>query len=294
MKNSIIKKICILGATGLLGKTLYNQYKKKGYIVVGCARKNTDVCFDISNDIKLTEFLNDYKFDIVINTVAIVNHDYCEKNPETAYMINARPSAILAQLSKVLNFKYVYISTDGYFTNNKNKKHDEQHAINLLNEYARTKYIGEQFTLTSKNSLVIRTNIVGFKQGDNQTFVEWAISTIKNKENLVLFNDYYTSSISVKLFSECLIDLINKQAVGLYNLASSEVSSKKEFIEQMAKIFELELTNTKIGTVDSLTSKRANSLGLDVTKAETILQYKLPSLKEILIQLKEEYDDIYK
>ena len=46
------------------------------------------------------------------------------------------------------------------------------------------------------------------------------------------------------------------------------------------------------GSVTELKSKRANSLGLDVNKAETILGYKLPNLSEVIQQLKEEYDEL--
>ena len=109
---------------------------------------------------------------------------------------------------------------------------------------------------------------------------------------MTLFEDYYTSPISVKLFSKSLLDLIENEAEGLYNLASSEVSSKKQFIEKLAQVFNIELKNVTNGSVTELKSKRANSLGLDVNKAETILGYKLPNLSEVIQQLKEEYDEL--
>ena len=285
-------KYCILGSTGLLGQALIKECKSRNLNVIGVARKNADYNLDISNDIELVTFFKNNSFDVAINTVAIVNHKICDDNPALAYMVNSRPSAILAGLSKKLNFKYVYISTDGYFQGDNDKKHDESAAVSFLNEYARTKYVGEQFALSNPDSLVVRTNIVGFKGSDTPTFLEWALNAVKNQENITLFNDYFTSSISVAQFSSSLIDLINKNAKGLYNLASSEVSSKKKFIESMVHVFNLELKNAKIGSVSSLSSKRADSLGLDVSKAEKLLGYKLPNLIGVLEKLKEEYDEI--
>lgn len=284
-------KICIIGSTGLLGQALVKECRGRNYETVGVARTNADICLDVTDDNALTLFLRKEKFDIVINTVAIVNHKACDDSPEKAYLINARPSSILAKLSSELEFKYVYISTDGYFTDDKNKKHDETSKVQLLNEYARTKYIGECFTLLLKDSLVVRTNIVGFRNDNIPTFFEWVLNSLENKDEMVLFDDYYTSSISVKQFSKALLDLLRNNACGLYNLASSEVFSKKKFIEKTAEIFNFELTNTKIGSVNQLNSKRANSLGLDVKKAEKLLGYKLPSLTEVIYQLKAEQDE---
>jgi dTDP-4-dehydrorhamnose reductase len=289
-----MKKIIVMGGTGLLGQALQKEITHRGYNCYTVARFDAQYCIDITKDIEITNLLNDIKPDVVINAVAIVNHKICDENPDLAYKTNARPSSILANLSSELGYKYVYISTDGYFNGDKNKKHSEDTPVLLLNEYARTKYIGEIFSLTNRNSLVARTNIVGFRNKKNApTFVEWVINSLKNKEEMTLFDDYYTSSISVAQFSKALLDLIDKDTKGIVNLAGSEVSSKKEFIEKLAEVFNFSLENTKTGKVASLTtSKRADSLGLDVSKAEKILEYKLPTLDEVISQLKKEYDNV--
>ena len=116
--------------------------------------------------------------------------------------------------------------------------------------------------------------------------------SLKKQDEMTLFDDYFTSSISVAQFSKALLDLIEKNACGLYNLASSQVSSKKDFIEKTAEIFNFKLTNAKTGSVNQLSSKRADSLGLNVEKSEQILGYKLPNLTEVIQQLKAEYDEL--
>lgn len=287
-------RIIILGGTGLLGQALQKEIQIRNYEVITVARNNADYCVDITDDLKLEELINKTKPNIIINACAIVNHKFCDENPDCAYKTNARPSAILAKLAKEYNFKYVYISTDGYFNGDTNLKHSESSQVELLNEYARTKYVGEIFSLTNRDSLVVRTNIVGFRGKKNQpTFVEWVVNSLKNKETITLFDDYYTSSITVTQFSKSLLDIIEKDISGVINLASSEVFSKKDFIETLADKFGFSLENTKTGKVSSLTtSKRADSLGLDVSKAENILGYKLPTLDEVIIQLKKEYDNV--
>lgn len=288
------KKILLMGATGLLGKTLLRKSQMRGYQVTALARSNADINIDIQDDEKLINCIVSHNFDCIINTCAIVNHAKCESNKELAYIVNARPSSIIAEISKIKPFKYIYISTDGYFTNDKDKKHKETDAVSLVNEYARTKYTGEKFSELCHNALIIRTNIVGFKNDPaNPTFLEWAIDALKNKKNITLFDDYYTSSITVTQFSDILLDLLEKDAAGIYNAASSEVFSKKEFIEKLAEKLNFSLKNTTIGSVQSLkTSTRANSLGLDVSKAEKFLSYSFPDLDAVMEQIKKDYQNV--
>jgi len=76
------------------------------------------------------------------------------------------------------------------------------------------------------------------------------------------------------------------------NVASREVFSKKTFICALAKKMGYPLTNVKIGSVfDAGDASRAESLGLDVGKAETILGYELPTLDEVITSIVEEYED---
>ncbi len=285
-------KICLLGSTGLLGKSISTTFNNCENIqLFEVARTSKKYSLDIADDKALIDFFEKHNFDIVINTVALVNHELCEQNKELAYKVNARPSSILANLATKHNFKYIYISTDAYFNNDKNAKHDENAEACLLNEYARTKYAGEKFALTNPQSLAIRTNIVGFKgEKNNPTFLEWAIHALKNQEEIILFDDYFTSSISVSQFSQILLDILPHNLCGILNIASSEVFSKKDFIEKLAKEFNFSLSSTKIGKVSSISSsQRGNSLGLNVQKVESLLNYPMPTLNSVISQLKKEY-----
>jgi dTDP-4-dehydrorhamnose reductase len=287
-------KIMIFGSTGMLGQALLKELRNRKHNVIGIARKNADICFNILNDAELKETLLKIKPDVVINTVAIVNLDECEKNPAHAYLVNARPASILSDMCNKIDAYYIYISTDHYFTGDNNKKHDETYPIIILNEYAKTKYVGEVFTLLNAQSLVIRTNIVGFRNQQNQpTFLEWVINSIKHDHPMMLFKDYFTSSINVTQFSTYLFDLIDKRPTGIINLASKDVRSKKDFIEAIAHGLNLRLSQVTTGSVFNLQGAlRAESLGLDVTKAETILQNHLPTFEQVISSIIEDYSNL--
>jgi dTDP-4-dehydrorhamnose reductase len=282
----------VLGSTGMLGQALIKEIKQRNKTVIGIARKNADITLDITKDELLLNTIKEVQPKVIINTVAIVNLSYCEENPAESYLYNARASATLSRYCAANQIKYIYISTDHYFKGNKNKKHSEEQPVNLCNEYALTKYLGEELSLINEQALVVRTNIVGFRYNkDAPTFVEWAIKALENNEKMNLFNDFYTSSIDVNSFSKALYNLITEDTAGLINLASSDVSNKEEFISALANRLNLSLKNTTTCSMHQNTStiKRNDSLGLDVSKAEKILAYKLPTLSEVINNLAIEY-----
>jgi dTDP-4-dehydrorhamnose reductase len=285
-------KVLVIGSTGMLGQALMYEIKRRGIEVIGMARRGADISCDVVDDRTLSNIILSIKPQIIINSAAIVSLAKCEDKPDYAYLINARPASILAEISLKTGIYFIQISTDHYYTGDCNIKHTEEHPIRLINEYARTKYAAERFALTCPNALVVRTNIVGFRnRNDTPTFVEWAIQNIENNSPITLFDDYFTSSIHVAQFSSALLDILEKRPCGVLNLASREIFSKKTFICALAEKMGYPLINVKIGSVfDAGDASRAESLGLDVRKAETILDYELPTLEEVITSIVEEYE----
>lgn len=284
-------KIIVLGSTGMLGQELTRYFSSLGNDVVGVARNNSDYNFDISNDDKLFECFEMEKPDIIINTVAIVNLNNCELDKGRAYLVNSRPASIISDYCMKKNIYFIQISTDHYYMGDNDKKHSEIDEICLLNEYARTKYLAELLSLKNPQSLVIRTNIVGFRGWENDTFVEWALNSLKSQEHINVFEDYYTSSIDIYSFSRIFGDLIKDRPSGIYNISSSEVFSKKDFIFSLADAFNISSSNCSPSKINNDKIKRATSLGLSTKKIEDYLGYKLPTLKEVIDSLKEHYED---
>ena len=284
----------VIGGTGMLGQALLRELDIQDRPAIGLARTNADLCLDIANDDLLLKTINEVQPAVIVNAAAMVDLDKCEKRPDLSYLYNSRVSSILSSYCTSNHIKYVYISTDHYYTGDAKKKHTENHSVNLSNEYSRTKYVGEQLSLTHSESLVVRTNIVGFRyQENNLTFIEWAIQALKNNETQTFFNDFYTSSVDVVSFSKSLLDLIDKGTKGIVNLSASEVFSKLELITALATQLDLSLENINSGSVLNMPSKtqRNESLGLDVSKAEKILGYSLPTLSDVVSNLANEYLD---
>ena len=283
-------RIVIVGATGMLGQALYCEASCRGAAITGIARSGTDCSTDITYFEKLEETLYKLRPDVIINAAALTNLAQCEQEPATAYLVNARAVASMAEVSSQLGAFFVQVSTDHYFVNDGKKQHEENAAVHLVNEYARTKYAGEAFALTYPAVLVVRTNIVGFRQKGHPTFVEWVIESLQSGRFITLFDDYYTSSIHVAAFARSLFDLLPSRPSGILNLAARDVCSKKVFVEMLAESLNLQTSSAVTGSAASLTdAKRASSVGLNVSKAEQLLGYDLPTTFQVARALADEY-----
>lgn len=285
-------KVLLLGSDGMLGQAMKVQFQKAGHIVNGVGRVNAEYCFDLLDEKMLIRCVIAEDPDVIINTAAIINLEYCEENPGDAYCLNSRLPGILANICREQGRYFVQISTDHYYSGDGEKQHIESDEVCLINEYARTKFLGEKLALTNLKTLVIRTNIVGFRCRGQKTFVEWAIDEVQSGRQITLFPDFYTSSIHTRLAARIIVDAVERKLLGTYNLASCEVSSKETFVLNLSReLFGHEPMYIKKSIKGLCGTPRGDSLGLDTRHIEKVLGYKMPTLGETIKSLKEEYQE---
>lgn len=287
-------RVLVVGASGMLGQAVVDELGTAGYDVIGLSR-HSEIATDITDGDALLAALAEAKADVIVNTAAEVNLTGCERDPGRAYLLNTRAESLITEFCRDNNLYHIFISTDHYYAGDGRALHTETAPIVLLNEYSRTKYLGECAALAYDRSLVLRTNIVGFR-GDvsRPTFAEWAIGAIEGGEALTLFTDFFTSSVDVRFVSRVIHQAIETELTGLYNVAAREAASKEEFICELARGLDRDITYTP-GSVKNITgARRADSLGLDCTKIEQKLGIAMPSLNEVIASLVAEYREIQK
>ncbi|RDW20774.1 dTDP-4-dehydrorhamnose reductase family protein [Oceanobacillus chungangensis] len=287
-------KILLVGANGMLGKALFTHFTKEKLNIITVARNKSDYELDLLFEgEQIIKIIEQEKPDVVVNCAAIVNLKYCEKNPGEAYIINARIPAFIALACKNVNSYYIQISTDHYYTNDNIKQHNELDQVRLLNEYARTKYAGEIFALNYENSLVIRTNILGFRNKLNQpTFIEWIVKSLETNQTITGFDNYYTSSIDIYSFAEILRELIDYRVTGILNIASYDVISKYEFIHSFARHLGYNDLVIKGEMINEKEITRAESLGLNIGKLTYYLKnHTIPTSEEVILKLVKKYKE---
>lgn len=256
----------VLGATGMLGQALMAEGERRGFEMVGAARSGAQLDLDITDADALYQVIKkQIKPDVVINAAAIASVERCEQAPHAALALHVTAVAHLAKMSPCL----VQISTD-------------QTGDGM---YARTKALGDSFAV-DEGHLVVPTNIVGLRGHGEPTFLEWALGVIEGNLPAELYPDYFTSSIDVWHFAESLFDLIPSRPVGRLNLAARESVSKEIFIRTLAERLGKRLTRAK-----SVSGVKPMDLTLDVSAAEALLGYRLPTTDEVIDRIVEKLED---
>lgn len=289
-------KIAIIGSSGLLGSNLVELYKKYDLKLFS---RTIDIKIDFFNlEKELNKNFISWIPDIIINTIALVNLQKCEEDMSLCEFVNISIAKELALVAKKYSSYYIHISTDHFFVDNQTN-HNEDAKVCLLNNYAKTKYKAEMEVLKSyKNSLVVRTNIIGFRKSTNPSFFEWLLHSLINQKKINLYTDVFTSPISVRLLGKVLLKCYYHKLKGLYNISSNDVISKYDFGVKVCRIFDLDFKKVNKELIYSSQDKngllRARNNGLDVSKIEKTLNEKMPTVEECIKQLYLEYKEISK
>jgi len=291
-------KIAVTGASGMLGSSLIEYFSKK-YKVFGTSRskgiegENINWnCFDLTSIILLENWLKKIKPDIVIHCAAIVDVDFCEENIILAEKLHIETTRVLSNYLDRNNARLIYISTDSVFDGKKNSAYNEDDYESPLNIYSKTKLSGEKVALSINNSLVLRTNIVGYtKYGSS--FAEWVLSGLINNETLNLFYDVYFSPLNIYDLTLIIEKIIQNPIYGLYHCSSRDSISKYDFGDKMSQIFQLSNSNLKKVTVDNvkLNASRPKNMSLDIQKISVALDYDFPTAIDSIKLLKVQYDN---
>ena len=242
-------KILILGSSGMLGREFVNIFKSK-YEVYGIDINNIEnlgdryFCINLLNQKEIEQFLEKKLFDIIINSVAIVDLKKCETDKKLAEDLHVNLNKSFIEYCNKNNTKCIYISTDSVF-DGEIGNYKEDSIVRPLNNYAYTKFLGEKEVEKIKNHIIVRTNILGYTENQNSLF-KWAYENLKDNIEINGFEDVIFSPISVFRLSELIDELVKINYQGLINVVNDTVLSKYEFLNILK---EMMLSNSKINKV---------------------------------------------
>tara|TARA_B100001564_G_C20631007_1_gene667163 strand:- start:659 stop:1543 length:885 start_codon:yes stop_codon:yes gene_type:complete len=254
MGNKNIKKlkILILGISGMLGHkafellSLNDKYETFGtlrndndisiYFSESKNRRNIISGIDALNPNSVLELLDDLNPDLIINCIGIIKQLKESKNPLLSIEINSLFPHRLASHVEGSKTRLIHISTDCVFSGEKGN-YTETDNSDAKDLYGKTKFLGE--LLSYKNSITIRTSIIGPELKGKLSLLEWFLA---QKETI----NGYTKAIYSGFPTIELINIIenyiipNPQFYGLYN-ASSLPISKYDLLKIISKVYKKEI-----------------------------------------------------
>lgn len=286
-------KILLLGSTGLLGSSIKRFFEENRNYKLGINLTNPEnKKSDLSVKQNLFNLANFFQPDLIINTVALTNVDFCEINPNKAFLINAR---LVDNISQWINnhspqTHLIHISTDHVYDSN--ECHTENN-IKLTNYYAFSKYIGEMYAEKCQ-ATVLRTNFFGLGLHPTRlSFTDWIYNSIKNNQNVDLLNDIFFNPVSLETLISIIDLCVEKKPIGIFNLGSNGLMSKAEFAIFFANNVGLPTNLFKEKStkeVNFFNAYRPKNMHMNSEKLMKILNMTIPSLKDEIINV----SDLYK
>ncbi|MCF7559592.1 dTDP-4-dehydrorhamnose reductase [Sabulilitoribacter multivorans] len=206
----MIKRVLVTGSNGQLGKTIKELYKSNIF--------SLDLFFvskeelDITNKNQLQSFFRAKNIDYCINCAAYTNVEQAEKTPEIAFEVNAEGVKYLAETCKDFDVVLIHISTDYVFDGEKTEPYTIKDKTNPINEYGKSKLLGENFIQDILNKhFIIRTSwLYSKKYGNN--FYKTILKKAKSGEALSITAEQIGCPTNTENLANYILNLITNKS----------------------------------------------------------------------------------
>lgn len=215
-------KILILGSSGNIGGFLTKSLNKYHEVIE--ARKK-DV--DITNKDDVMEFISSNSPDFVIDAAGISDVDFCERNEDISYSINALGTMNVAIACSKNNIPIIYISSAQVYGVSENSLHSEHDICDPVNIFGKSKLAGENLIRTlCKKYFIIRTS---WCFGGEKCFVRKIIT----KKNIPIFMvaDMKVNPTYLGDLANAVLSMINTESYGIYNCVNKGSELKSNVVK---------------------------------------------------------------
>ena len=288
-------KVLVIGSGGLLGGALlrlgHDRYHMFGTYNTHKTEGNVFFHLDVTRRQDVFRVLERVKPDVVIDTHALHNVDYCETHPEETWLVNVEGTKNVAEASKRAGAKYVFISTD-YIFDGKKQAYTEKDKPRPLNYYAKTKWAAELILEALNINYIIARSAVLYGQGGSGkvSFVLWMIDKLRNREQVNIITDQHNNPTFVDNLAEILFKLCDIDVNGTFHITGTDCLSRYDYALRIAKMFNLDrklinpLTSPELNQI----AQRPEKVNMSTNKVERVSGLKSVGVDEGLARLKKQ------
>jgi dTDP-4-dehydrorhamnose reductase len=224
------KTIIVTGVGGQLGwsiQQLSKAYSPFNFVFADIAE------MDLTNEASICSFIQQHKPSYFIHCAAYTAVDKAETEKEVALAVNATAVEIIAKQCALFNAPLITISTDYVFNGNGTAPYKPYDAIEPINYYGYSKWLGEQAALEhNPNAIVIRTSWVYCEHGNN--FVKTMLRLMKEREELKVISDQIGCPTYAPDLAKAILQVVaqlneGNTHKGIYHFSNSGVISWFDF-----------------------------------------------------------------
>ncbi len=234
-------KILILGAKGMLGQALVEEFKKNNEVI---ALGHEDV--DISEPESLASIITS-DIEVIINAAAMNDIDGAEEKPDQTMKINAYPLAVLADTCNVMGMTLVHFSSEHVFPGRNSAGYRENDRTEALSVFGSSKAQAEKFALDNDRTYLIRTSRLFGDQGTSPNAKKSFVAKIKalatDQGSLNSVHDEVASPTYVKDLAKAVAEIVEtKKPFGIYHIVNSGLATWFQFSSKIVELAHIKAT----------------------------------------------------
>ncbi len=242
------------------------------------------ISLDITNRSDVFARLESFNADVIIHTAAMTQVDPCELNQDLANRVNVEGTRNMADLATKCGAKFVYVSTDFVF-DGLSGPYSESDLPNPVSHYGMTKFEGEKITKgLSVPWAIVRTILVyGVTPAMSRSnLVLWVKKALEEKKPIRVVTDHFRMPTLVDDLAWGIVEIVKRDARGIYHLSGNELNSVYDLAVQTAKFFKLDesLISPIQSDVLNEPGKRPPKTGFLLRKSQKDLSYQPKSFEE--------------
>jgi dTDP-4-dehydrorhamnose reductase len=234
-----MSKILVLGSAGKVGTAVQRVFSGE-HLVVGKSRED----FDAADLEQVSRLVREDRYDLVVNAVAFVGIDPCEREPARAFAVNALFPGRLAELSTELGFTLVHFSTDAVFSGKSSGAYLEEDCPRPINIYGLTKHAGDCLVqAAAARHYLIRLSVLFGESPKGGQFVEKMLDRVRQgQRRLDISADIVCSPSHSGDVAARLRQLVAEAApFGLYHVANDGQASLYELMREIVSELRLDV-----------------------------------------------------
>jgi len=272
-------KFLVVGASGMVGQAFMKELAASGAPSTGTyrtRRKERLLQLDITDPEATVQLLEKVRPDVLIQTAAQPNVDYCEDHREEAWKTNVLGTENIAHACKPFAVKHVIISTDYVFDGTAGPYREDDH-VNPINYYATTKVESEKVARSRSNHLIIRTGVVFDADRESKNFALRVVDEVSAGKSLKVPLDQIGNPTLASNLAACTVELAQKDKIGTYNVVGRTAMPRSDFAYLICRTFSLDQRLIRPVRSEELhqRAKRPKKLGLKIDKASRELSTQL-------------------
>ncbi len=239
-----MKKIAILGSTGMIGSGITQGFSHQGFDVTEFNRSGKSVVtsnrsynFDALEFTHLDDFSVFDGFDYLINLSGVIRHKISSESSsdiENAIKVNSIFPRALDSFAEKANVNIIQIGTDCVFSGLKGS-YRESDPFDPTDYYGYTKVLGEA---ALRNTMTLRVSVVGVERESSTELLNWVLNH-PSKSTIWGYVNHIWNGVTPLHLAKLLFGVVNEDLhfKGVQHIVPGNKVSKHQLIKLISGAF---------------------------------------------------------